>query len=268
MIMKNSPELVTVRVERGIAHLRFNRPDALNAVNEALAVAWREAVMRIRSDEDVRVVVLSGEGRSFMVGGDLRSFHGDLDNAGETAARIIDPLNEGLLALAACDAPVIASVQGAVAGAGMSIALGADFCIAAETAVFNMAYARIGASLDAGGSWFLPRSVGLRKAMSIALLCEPIGANEAFELQLVNKVVPPEMLEQETTSLATKLAQGATPALGRIRRLLRGSLQRGLAEQLAAERDAFVEGTDTSEFREGVDAFVRRRLPVYLIDAV
>lgn len=261
--MEQNPELVIVRVEGGVAHIRFNRPGALNAVDEALALAWREAVMKIRSDGDVRVVVLSGEGRAFMAGGDLRDFHADLDNAGDTAARIIDPLNEGLLALTAGDAPVIASVQGAVAGAGMSIALGADLCIAAENAVFNMAYARIGASLDAGGSWFLPRAVGLRRAMSIALLCESIAAKQALELELVNRVVPVAMLEQETKSLATTLAQGATPALGRIRRLLRSSLQRGLAEQLVAERDAFVEGASTNEFREGVDAFVRKRPPVY-----
>ncbi len=199
-----------------------------------------------------------------MAGGDLQAFHADLANAGETARSIIDPLNEGLVLLAEGDAPIIASVHGAVAGAGMSIALGADLVIASETAKFNMAYSLIGASLDAGGSWFLPRIVGLQQAMAIALLSEPISATDARVKGFVHRVVPADQLVAETNALAKRLARGPTEAYGRIRRLLRQSLQRGFPEQLQAERDAFVQGAGTAEFREGVDAFLNKRSPTYL----
>jgi len=261
--MQASDELVLVTVSGGVARIRFNRPRALNAIDTALARRWRDAVREVRSRADVRAVVLSGEGRAFMAGGDLRAFHDDLSNAGATAKAIIDAVNKGLLGLAQGDAPVIASVHGAVAGAGMSIALGADLCVAASDTVFNLAYARIGASPDAGGSWYLPRIVGLRRAMSIALLPESIPAIQALQLGLVNRVVPEGSLESETEALAARLAQGPTSAFGRIRRLLRASFEHDLAGQLAAERDAFVQGAETKEFRDGVDAFVNKRAPVF-----
>ena len=261
--MQASDELVVVTVSAGVARIRFNRPRALNAIDTALARRWRDAVVEVRSRDDVRAVVLSGEGRAFMAGGDLRAFHDDLDNAGRTAKAIIDAVHAGLLGLAEGDAPVSAGVHGAVAGAGIGIALGADLCIAADDALFNLAYAGIGASPDAGGSWHLPRIVGLRRATFIALLNEPIPAVQALQLGLVNRVVPRESLERETEALAVRLSQGPTRAFGRIRRLLRASFQQDLASQLGTERDAFVQGARTPEFREGVDAFVKKRTPVF-----
>ena len=261
--MQASDELVVVTVSAGVARIRFNRPHALNAIDTALARRWRDAVVEVRSRDDIRAVVLSGEGRAFMAGGDLRAFHDDLDNAGKTAKAIIDAVHAGLLGLAEGDAPVIAGVHGAVAGAGIGIALGADLCIAADDAMFNLAYAGIGASPDAGGSWHLPRIVGLRRATLIALLNEPIPAVQALQLGLVNRVVPRESLERETEALAVRLSQGATRAFGRIRRLLRASFQQDLASQLGTERDAFVRGARTTEFREGVDAFVNKRTSVF-----
>lgn len=263
MTMTNADQLVLVSVKSGTAFVRFNRPGALNAINVDLARQWRDAVVEVGARDDVRVIVLSGEGRAFMAGGDLRAFHADPDKGADTARALIEPLNEGLIALANGDAPVIASVQGAVAGAGMSIALGADLCIAADDTTFDMAYARIGASPDAGGSWYLPRLVGLRQAMSIALLSDRLSAARALQLNLVNRVVPAQRLASETEALAAQLARGPTAAYGRIRRLLRGSLQHSLEQQLALECEAFAKGAETGAFREGIDAFVNKRAPDY-----
>lgn len=263
MTMDTSHPLVAAEVADGIAAIRFNRPGALNAVDIALARQWRDAVLAVCARSDVRAIVLSGEGRAFMAGGDLRAFHADLGRAADTAGAVIGPLNEALLALAEGDAPVIASVHGAVAGAGMSIALGADLCIAADNATFNLAYARIGASLDAGGSWHLPRVVGLRRAMELALLSPTLDAQQARQLDIVQRVVPARSLASETQSLAAQLARGPTGAFGRIRRLLHGSLQHSLGQQLRQEYDAFTAGARSGEFREGVAAFITKRAPDY-----
>lgn len=257
--LDSSPILVSV--DDGIAHIRFNRPEALNAVNVEMAEQLRAAVQRLQAAGGVRVVVLSGEGRAFMAGGDLQAFHADLAHADDTAHAIIGPLHEALALLAEGDAPVIASLHGAVAGAGMSLALGADLAIAADNIKLNMAYARIGASIDGGGSWHLPRLVGLRQAMEIALLCDSIDAPGALALGLVNKVVPAAELQAQTLALAGRLSQGPTQAFGRTRRLLQASFQRTLAEHLHAELDAFAAGARTQDFGEGLEAFFAKRAP-------
>ena len=245
----------------GIARLRFNRPKALNALGAALAERFLELAQRLAAPGGARVIVMSGEGRAFMAGGDLQAFHRDLDGAGGTARAIIDPLHEGLVRLAEGDAPIIARVHGAVAGAGMSLMMGADMAIASSDAKFSMAYSRIAANLDAGGSWALPRILGLHRAMEIALLSDPFDAQQALEMGLLNRVVAPEALAAETDALALRLAAGPTRAYGRIRRLVRRSLERDFKAQLAAEGDAFVEGTLTDDFGEGIRAFFEKRQP-------
>jgi len=261
--MPRSSDPILCTLEGGIARIRFNRPAALNAIDVAMAEQLRATVRTLQSGGSLRVVVLSGEGKAFMAGGDLRAFHADLGHADATARAIIEPLHEALELLAAGDAPVIACLHGAVAGAGMSLALGADLALAADNVKFNSAYARIGANLDGGGSWTLPRVVGLRRAMAIALLAETMDAAAALELGLVNRVVDVDRLEAETQALALRLAQGPTHAYGRIRQLLRNACQQDFASQLAAERDAFVQGALTHDFAEGVSAFFEKRPPLY-----
>jgi len=180
-----------------------------------------------------------------------------------TADRLIENLHGGLLRLAAIDAPVIAALHGAVAGGSLSLALGCDLAIAAEGTRFNLAYGRIGASCDGSSSWHLPRIVGLRKAMEIALLSEAFDAAEAQRLGLVNRVVPAEALQAEALALAQRLAAGPTLAYGRMKRLLRASFDRDLAAQLDAEREAFIAGTRTHDFAEGLAAFFERRPAVF-----
>ena len=252
-------EPVLLRRDGAVAVLQLNRPAAFNALDVPTATAFLAACRQLAGAGDVRAVVLSGAGRSFGVGGDLAAMREE--GAAVVAPRLIDALHAAVQILAEIDAPVLASLQGAVAGGSMSLALAADLAIAAENASFNLAYARIGASSDLSSSWQLPRLVGLRRAMEIALLSDTLDAAEALRLGLVNRVVATERLEEETMALARRLAEGPTLAYGRLKRLLRRSFESDLAGQLAAEREAFCASTGTADFEEGVAAFFARRNP-------
>ena len=245
--------------EGGVARLRLNRPTVLNALDEATALAFLAAVRAVADDASVRVLVISGNGRGFMAGGDLGRFQADPDRGADIARAIIGPLHDALLRLQALPIPVLASVHGPVAGAGMSLAMATDLCIAADDAKFTLAYARIGASPDGSGSYYLTRLVGLRRAMEIALLAETIDAAEALRLGLVNRVVPAADLAAETDALAERLANGPTTAYGRIKGLLHRSSTADLADQLAAEEESFAALAGTEDFREGIAAFFGKR---------
>jgi 2-(1,2-epoxy-1,2-dihydrophenyl)acetyl-CoA isomerase len=243
-----------------VARLRFNRPRSLNAIDGAMADAFHGACRMIAADPLVRVVVLDGEGRAFMAGGDVAAMQAD---PLATAATLIAGMHGGLRVLAGMAAPSIAVLHGAVAGGGLGVALGCDLAIAAEGTRLDLAYTRLGTSADCSTSWNLPRIVGLRKALEIALLCEPIDAAEALRLGLVNRVVPADRLRAEADSLAQRLADGPTLALGRLKRLMRESSQRDLDGQLDAEADQFRASTQTADFAEGVDAFLSKRRAVF-----
>jgi len=244
-----------------IATLRFNRPEALNAIDVPMANAFLAAVQSIAADPGVRAVVLRGNGRGFMAGGDLATLRAD---PVQGAIDILTPLNAALQLLAQMNAPVIAQVHGAAAGAGLSLVLMADYVIAAEGTRFNLAYINLGTSCDVGASWALPRIVGVRQALEIALLGEAFTADDALRLGLVNRVVPGAELDSATTALALRLASGPTLAYGAMKRLMRASMDHTLPEQLAAEKDAFVHCAGTEDFRAGVEAFHQRQGPQFV----
>ncbi|WP_235511517.1 enoyl-CoA hydratase/isomerase family protein [Acidovorax sp. Root568] len=244
-----------------VATLRFNRPEALNAIDVPMANAFLAAVQSIAADPGVRAVVLRGNGRGFMAGGDLATLRAD---PVQGAIDILTPLNAALQLLAQMNAPVIAQVHGAAAGAGLSLVLMADYVIAAEGTRFNLAYINLGTSCDVGASWALPRIVGVRQALEIALLGEAFTADDALRLGLVNRVVPGAELDSATTALAQRLASGPTLAYGAMKRLMRASMDHTLPEQLAAEKDAFVHCAGTEDFRAGVEAFHQRQSPQFV----
>ncbi len=242
----------------GVVLLTLHRPEGHNALDAALTAAFRDACEALLATPGVRAVVLRGAGSGFGVGGDLAAMRGDPE---PVAAQLIDGLHGGLKRLALLDAPVIASLHGVVAGGSLSLALGCDLAIAADSARFNLAYARIGASCDGSSSWQLPRLVGLRRAMEIALLSETLTAEDALRLGLVNRVVPAAELEAETLALARRLADGPTLAYGRLKRLLRQSFDTPFDQQLDAEAEAFRASTRSADFAEGLDAFFAKRPP-------
>jgi 2-(1,2-epoxy-1,2-dihydrophenyl)acetyl-CoA isomerase len=241
-----------------VAHIRFNRPAALNAIGVQLATEFREACEELEGDVAVRVVVISGAGRAFMAGGDLSALSA---NPVEVAAGLIDAMHGAIRLLSQLPCPVIASVQGAVAGGGLGLALSCDLCIAAAGTQFTMAYPLIGASSDCGTSWGLARLLGWRRALEIAWLSPSISAEDGERLGLVNRVVPADQLENVTSELAQRLAQGPREALAQLKALVRTAQPHTLADHLDAEREAFLACAATSDFAEGVDAFLRKRRP-------
>lgn len=252
--MSSEPSLLVGR-EGAVATLTFNRPAALNAIDVPMAQDFLAAVRGIAADKSVRAVLLAGSGKGFMAGGDLAVLQADPQGG---AKALIGPLHEALVVLAGIDAPVVAQVHGVAAGAGLSLMLQADFVLAAEGTRFNLAYVNIGASCDVGASWALPRWVGLRHALEIAMLGDMLDAHQAERYGLVNRVLPPEALAEAAMAMAQRLANGPTKALGQLRRLMRGSFDRALPEQLDAESAAFQVCAQTEDFRVGVDAFFAR----------
>lgn len=255
--MKNpNPSLLFER-EGGIATIRFNRPDALNAIDEPMAQAFLEAVKSIADDHSVRAVVLCGNGNGFVAGGDLATLS---TSPVEGAASLLAPLNAAVLLLTQMNAPVIAQVHGVAAGAGLSLLLMADYVLMADSTRLNLAYINLGASCDVGASWALPRIVGTRKALEIALLGEAFTAEDALRLGLVNRLVPITELQKATTELAQRLAAGPTVAYGAMKRLIRESFEHTLPEQLSAETKAFLDCAGTQDFRIGIDSFRARKI--------
>ena len=238
--------------EGAIATLRFSRPEAMNAIDVPMAQALLAAVQDLAVDPGVRAVVLCGAGKAFMAGGDLATLRA---NPVQGAADLLGPLNAAVQILAGMNAPVIAKVHGAAAGAGLALMLQADFVIAAEGTRFNLAYINLGTSCDVGASWALPRLVGLRHALEIALLGDTLTASDALRLGLVNRVVPAGELDETTAAFAQRLAQGPTLAYGAMKRLMRASFDRDLDTQLTAETAAFAGCAATQDMRSGIEAF-------------
>ncbi len=243
-----------------VVTLRFSRPEALNAIDVPMAQALLAAVRDIAADASVRAVVLCGAGKGFMAGGDLATLRAD---PVQGAAALLAPLNEAVQVLATLNAPVIAKVHGVAAGAGLSLMLQADFVIAAEGTRFNLAYINLGTSCDVGASWALPRLVGLRNALEIALMGDTLTAPDALRLGLVNRVVPAQHLDTAADALIERIAHGPTLAYGAMKRLMRASFDRDLDTQLIAETAAFAGCAATEDMRNGIEAFYAKKLPVF-----
>ena len=247
----------------GIARIVLNRPQVLNAVDVAMARAFAAAVEDVAGRDGVRAIVVAASGRAFVAGGDVAAFGADPSTSAGVVDAILDAMHPAILRLRAQDAPVIAAVRGAAAGAGLSLVLAADLVVAEEGARFVVAYDRIGASPDCGGTWFLPRKVGAALAAEMMLLGRTLDATEAKAAGIVNVVAPQGGLDAAAAELAGRVAQGATRAFGHFRRLADAALSTPLAGQLEAERACFVASTATADFREGVAAFLGKRKPAF-----
>ena len=256
-------ENISTTVEDGVGTIVLDRPQVLNALNPQMASALKEATATLAADARVRCVVIKGAGEHFMAGGDVRHFHALLqDSARKAESQIgaeIEDVHAAIVNICSMPKPVLASIRGASAGFGMSLVAACDLAIAAEDAVFSLAYCRIGTSPDGGSTWTLPRMVGLKRAMELALLGDRITPQQASDFGLINWVVPAAELAKMTNELAVRLAAGPAAALARTKALLSESLATDLAAQLRAEKASFLSGVTGSEFAEGVSAFVEKR---------
>ena len=252
-------------VERNgvVATLTLNRPDALNTLDFSLMDALVDAAAELAADDGLRVVVLRGAGRHFMAGGDLRTFAAELAKpAADRDAgfrRTIGRLHSAIENFHRMPHPVIGQIHGAVAGFGLSLMNACDIVIAADDAYFASAYRNIALTPDGGGSWSLPRIVGIRQAMEIMLLGERFDAHRALELGLVNRVVSAGELPGAVAAIVESLAAGPVMAIRNTKRLMRESLGRTLSEQLDAEAVSFGACAATDDFVEGITAFLHKR---------
>ena len=247
--------------QEGLACITLNRPAVLNALNLEMAQALRDTARALATAAPLRAVLLTGAGRAFMAGGDVSTFNGD--DASVRIGELITVAHEALEALIALPVPVVAAVQGAVAGGGLGIACAADLVIAADNAKFLMAYSKLGTSPDCGTTWILPRTLGLRRALGFALLEETLDAATALQMGLVNRVVPAAELESQSMAIGRRLAAGPTIAFGRTKALLRQSSGADLPTQLAAERDNFLACGRSGDFAAGIAGFQARQPPVF-----
>lgn len=260
-------DTVLVARDGPVATLTLNRPDVLNALDLAMIDALVAHTATLAADDSLRVVVLRGAGRHFMAGGDIRLFAGKLGLASMERRvyfqQMVERLHAAIENLHRMPHPVVGCVHGAVAGFGLSLMNACDLVVASEDAYFASAYRQIALTPDGGGSWSLPRLVGMRKAMEILLLGERFDATEAFALGLVNKVVPTAELGAAIDAIAKSLAAGPPTALRKAKRLVREAMGRTLSEQLQAEALSFGECAGTADFAEGITAFLAERPPQF-----
>ena len=254
-------------IDGPIAICTLNRPASLNALSQEMMQGMKAFFARIEHDPLVRCLVIRGAGDHFMAGGDVKSFaqmFAMTPAERRTAFEgYIHDLHPAIFTLRRMRKPVLASVQGAAAGFGLSLAMACDLVIAADTAYFTLAYVNIGTSPDGSGTYFLPRLVGLKKAMEIAMLGDRFDAAAAKAIGIVNFVVPQADLAAETEKLAKRLAGGPTHAIGNTKTLLNASLDRSIEGQLQAEALSFADCTTTDDMREGITAFVQKRKPEF-----
>jgi 2-(1,2-epoxy-1,2-dihydrophenyl)acetyl-CoA isomerase len=252
-------ETVRVEVADGVATVTLARPEALNALDRPMKTALLAALRRLDRDTAVRAVILTGEGRAFCSGQDLREPFGGEHPTLEEEVR--DRYNPLILALRRLSKPVIGAINGVAAGAGCSLALACDLRIAAEGASFVLAFTRVGLVPDSGASWFLPRIVGSARAAELALIGDPVRASDAERSGLVSRVVAGDVLMDEARSLAARLAAGAPRALALTKRALAFAETATLEEAL--DYEAYLQGIagSTADFAEGTAAFREKRPP-------
>lgn len=247
-----------IRRRGTVAWLTLNRPDAANSIDAALAEALFNAATQVAADQSTRAVVITGAGRMFCAGGDINAFLAGGDPAAAIDA-ITAPLHAAVQCLASLDKPLLTLINGPAAGAGFGLAMAGDILIAARSAHFTSAYTAIGLTPDCGTSWFLPRLVGLRRAMEIVLMNRRVGSEEAERIGIATAVVDDSELVAEGAKIAERLAQGMVEASGRSRRLLAEGLNRSLAEQLAVEAQMIAGSASGPEGRMGITSFLKRR---------
>ena len=252
---------IKYEINEGWVEITLNRPDKLNSFIRPMAKELQLAFEQAEDHEDIRCVILTGAGRAFCAGQDLSEV---LERNGEPLGNTVrHSYNPIILAIRELEKPVICAVNGTAAGAGANIALACDFVLAAESTVFVQSFSKIGLIPDSGGTFFLPRLVGLSRATSMAMLGEKVTSQEALDLGMIYKRFPDDQLLNEARQLAKRLAKLPTRGLGLIKQGLNESLGNDLRTQLKLEADLQTEAGKTRDYIEGVQAFVEKRKPKF-----
>jgi len=257
-------KLVLATVEDAVGTIILNRPQSLNAFNLDLARQFLATLTAFDADQSVRAIVLKGAGRAFSCGGDIKEMLADVKRGDDRAAYFRAPLSafgNMVLGLRRTPKPVLAAVHGAAAGVAFNLMLACDLKIASESCRFTQAFIKIGLSPDGGGSWFLPRLVGAARASEMALLPTELNAETAREWGLINWVVRDDRFEEEVSEIAARLAEGPADAMARAKALLNAAYDSPLSEHIETERLAQIDNAASTDFGEGLTAFVEKRVP-------
>ncbi len=249
-------------IKDGVAYLTLNRPKAFNSFNREMALAFQEVLKNVGQNEDVRAICISGEGKAFSAGQDLKEVTDQESNPG--FKKILEEhYNPIIRLIRKVEKPVIAAVNGVAAGAGANIALACDIVVASEKASFIQAFSGIGLIPDSGGTFFLPRLIGFQKASALAMLGDKVSAKEAEAMGMIYKCFSADEFVDQSTALAQKVAQMPTKALVQTKQLLNQSLSNNLDEQLDLESEYQIQAAQSDDYKEGVSAFVEKRKPKF-----
>jgi 2-(1,2-epoxy-1,2-dihydrophenyl)acetyl-CoA isomerase len=259
-------ETIQLQVDDAVAQITLNRPERLNAWNQQFGEELREAILSDAADPAVRAVLITGAGRGFSSGADLKdtleraSSGEEVPDVGRLLRERYHPIIKGIREL---PKPVVAAVNGPAVGIGCSLALACDLIWAAESAIFGLAFVNIGLAPDGGSTFLVPAAVGKARALEMALLGEPLPASRALEWGLINRVVPDGKLMEEASELARRMARGPTRSYANSKRALNNSVLKIMDEQLDLEAQIQGEMAATGDFAEGVRAFIEKREPAF-----
>ena len=245
--------------ENGVASITLNRPDVLNSFNREMAASLQSALDKVAHNSEIRAVLITGAGRAFSAGQDLADVKPG-DDLGEIVRSCYNPIIKQLRTI---EKPIVCAVNGVAAGAGASLALACDIVIASSNASFVQSFSKIGLIPDSGSTFFLPRLVGHARATALTMLAEKIPAEQAAQIGMIYKACPADSLSSEASTLVHQLATQPTKGFGLTKRLLNASWNNDLATQLELEEKLQHEAGNSADYREGVDAFLEKRPPVF-----
>jgi 2-(1,2-epoxy-1,2-dihydrophenyl)acetyl-CoA isomerase len=267
--MKNSmkenamTDAILTRQHGPILEIILNRPEAYNALNLDMMVRLSDTLASAANDDTVRGIMITGQGKAFCAGGDLKWISQQAAEAGATLHRLAPQFHMAIIEIRRMAKPVVAAINGIAAGGGFSLALACDFRVMGESAVLRQAYTSSGLSIDGGGTFALPRLVGLARALEIAAFDPPISSGKALGWSLVTKVMPDDKVIEESLSMLEGLAKSALHSFGWSKRLLTESFDHTLATQLELERQGISDCAGHPNGQEGIKAFVEKRKPVF-----
>ncbi len=253
---------ILLKIEKQIAFITLNRPDVFNSFNKEMAFLMQETLDICANDDNVRAIVITGNGKAFCAGQDIGEITNPDLNPG--FRKILDDhYNPIIMKIRTIEKPIIGAINGVAAGAGANIALACDIVLASENASFIQAFSKIGLIPDSAGTFFLPRLIGFQKATALMMLGDKVSATEAEKLGMIFKVFPAESFEDEVNKMAFTLANMPTKALGLTKRALNNSLTNNIEQQLQLESDLQIESAESNDYSEGVAAFVEKRKPIF-----
>ena len=253
---------ILLKTENQIAFITLNRPDVFNSFNREMAFLMQDTLDICAKDDNIRAIVITGNGKAFCAGQDIGEITNPELNPG--FRKILDDhYNPIIKKIRSIEKPIIGAINGVAAGAGANIAMACDIVVASENASFIQAFSKIGLIPDSAGTFFLPRLIGMQKATALMMLGDKVTAQEAESLGMIYKYFSADIFEDEVLKMATTLANMPTKALGLTKRLMNQSLTNNLEQQLQLESDLQIEASSTNDYSEGVSAFVEKRKPVF-----